>query len=477
MNVNIMGILPVVRVIGAGVIVAALIVGGCLSPEETMTGNSQDNLIEAGIATVDITPREPIRLGGYGGRTTESDGVAQNIWAKAVALGSDEEGPVVLITTDLIGISSEITDGVAATLAREAGIGRADLAVGVTHTHSGPMVDGVLPFMFGGSRPPEHQQRIEAYTERLVGLLEQVALDALENRLPSQVAWGKGEVSFATNRRVLEDGEWTGFGHTDGPVDHDLPLLSVRDPSGDLRAVLISYACHNTTLGGSFNRVHGDWAGVAQAEIEAEHPGAVALVGTGAGGDQNPNPRGDVSQAEEHGRAIAAEVSRLLDSESLKRLTAVPTTRYETIELPFADIPTESEWEEQAGEDGVVGARASVMLEKIKSGEGVPQTLEYVMQTWTFGDELSMVFLAGEVVVDYSLRLKEELDGDRLWVMAYTNDVPCYIASARVIREGGYEVDRSMRYYGQPSRLSTDVEDMIISTVHEMVPRRFVSSR
>ena len=33
--------------------------------------------------------------------------------------------------------------------------------------------------------------------------------------------------------------------------------------------------------------------------------------------------------------------------------------------------------------------------------------------------------LAGEVVGDYSLRLKRELGGDRLWVTAYANDAPC----------------------------------------------------
>ena len=35
--------------------------------------------------------------------------------------------------------------------------------------------------------------------------------------------------------------------------------------------------------------------------------------------------------------------------------------------------------------------------------------LPYTIQTLTFGDQLTMVFLAGEVVVDYALRLKKEL--------------------------------------------------------------------
>ena len=54
-----------------------------------------------------------------------------------------------------------------------------------------------------------------------------------------------------------------------------------------------------------------------------------------------------------------------------------------------------------------------------------------------------MIFLAGEVVVDYAHRFYREYDADRLWVNAYRNDVPCYIPSKRIYSEGGYEVDGS----------------------------------
>jgi hypothetical protein len=84
-----------------------------------------------------------------------------------------------------------------------------------------------------------------------------------------------------------------------------------------------------------------------------------------------------------------------------------------------------------------------------------------------------MVFLAGEVVVDYSLRLKKELAPGRLWVSAYSNDVPCYIASKRVIKEGGYEVESSMYSYNQPGRFQESIEDLIVTTVHDLLPLTF----
>src|SRR6185436_12921099 len=61
---------------------------------------SEQSLYEVGVAKVDITPSYPIRLCGYAVRKTESQGIAQHLYAKAVAVGSDEgpEGPAILLT-------------------------------------------------------------------------------------------------------------------------------------------------------------------------------------------------------------------------------------------------------------------------------------------------------------------------------------------------------------------------------------------
>jgi hypothetical protein len=53
---------------------------------------------QVGVASVDITPEYPVRLSGYGGRRSPNTGVAQHIFAKALAIGGDEEGPAVVVT-------------------------------------------------------------------------------------------------------------------------------------------------------------------------------------------------------------------------------------------------------------------------------------------------------------------------------------------------------------------------------------------
>lgn len=435
-------------------------------------GRAAPESVPVGVARIDITPDEPIRLTGYADRRTPADSIGQRLWATALAFGADGDAPAVLITADLVGIPLAMTEELARRLA-PAGVRREQLVVAATHTHTGPSLTGVLPGMFS-DLPPEQEAVIRRYSERVISNLEQVALAALADRRPARVAWTRGAAGFATNRRIIRDGRWTGFGaNPEGPVDHDLPMLTVRDPGGRLRAVLLGYASHATTLVGRENFIHGDWPGAAKAMIEERHPGVVALVTIGAGADADPRPRGNgIPDVLRNASQVADEVDRLL-GEPLRPITAAPRGRLRVVQLPFEPLPAGAELERQAAREGADGLLARAALERLGRGEALPATVAYPVQTWTFGDQLAMVFLGGEVVVDYSRRLKSELDASRLWVNAYANDVAFYVASERVMREGGYEVDRSMVYYGQPSRLAPTTEDLIVRTVHELLPAEF----
>jgi neutral ceramidase len=457
------------------IIATAVALGSLASARGPQPGSPAPaaGLVPVGVARIDITPDEPIRLTGYGNRTAPSDGVEGRLWAKALAFGGDADTPSVLITADLIGVSRAMSDEVAGRLTG-AGLDRAHVAIAATHTHTGPSLTGVLPFIFSTPPTPGEQAVIERYTRQLVDRLERVARDALADRRPARLAWGQGRAGFAANRRVLKEGKWIGFGVTpSGAVDHDLPVLTVSSPDGRLRAILTGYACHATTLEGKHNVVHGDWPGLAQTLLEEQHPGAIAMVTIGTGADANPNPRGGgLADVERHAREIAGEVGRVL-RDPMTPLTQPPAGRFRSIDLAFAALPSRADWEAHATREGADGHFARAMLARIDRGEPVPRTVPYPVQVWTFGDALAAVFLAGEVVADYGLRLKRERDGTRLWVNAYSNDVAFYVPSRRMIPEGGYEVDRSMVYYGQPAPLAEGTEDQIVRAVGELLPSGF----
>jgi hypothetical protein len=240
--------------------------------------------------------------------------------------------------------------------------------------------------------------------------------------------------------------------------------------------LVVNYACHCTTIGGDFNKVCGDWAGFAQEFLELDHPGAIAFTTMGCGADANPYPRGGadggLALARQHGEEIASAVKQLL-AQKFSPLNAKLTTRLKHIDLPFDPPFSRAQWEERAGKPGAVGYHAKKFLARLDRGEKIPRKLSYYVQTWNFGDDMAMVFLSGEVVVDYVLRLKKEFEPSRLWVSSYANYVPCYIASRRILREGGYEAEDSLWYYDRPGRLSTNAEDLIIKTARGLLPRAF----
>ncbi len=444
---------------GSVLFLAFVLLAACNAPRST----TPPALPSVGVARVDITPDYPTRLTGFAVRKTEFEGVAQHIHAKALAIGTDAEGPAVLITVDNLGVSDAIRTELLRRL-KDTHLSHDRLAICSSHTHSAPMISGVAPNIFMADLPPDQQARVERYTRELTLKLEQVIRAALADRRPSRLEWTQGKTGFAMNRRNKPV----------APVDHDLPVLRIVSPQGFVRAVFVSYACHCVTLG--LNTVHGDWAGSAQLAIEADHPGAIGMVAIGCGADQNPNKRGTPDLADAHGRQIADEVKRLFAG-PWRELSTPMIARTKRIELDYDKLPTHAEWTAlTTNKAQQISYHAKKNLARLDRGEALPTKLPYLIQTWHFGTNLALVFLPGEVVVDYGLRLKREFDGTRLWVHGYANDDPCYIPSERILQEGGYEGGGAMVYYDRPTKFAPGLEHKIISTVHELLPKGFVSS-
>src|SRR5438552_11607898 len=178
--------------------------------------------------------------------------------------------------------------------------------------------------------------------------------------------------------------------------------------------------------------------------------------------------------ASRQGAEIATEVKRLLQG-FLAPVTGKFVARSRCIELPLDHLPTRAQWQERGKRKDAIGHHARVQIGRLERGEALRTKIDYPIQTWAFGDSLAMVFLPGEVVVDYGLRLKRELDGSRIWINAYANDAPCYIPSERVLKEGGYEGGGAMVYYDVPAPFEPGLEQRILDVVHDQIGTRFKS--
>ncbi len=435
------------------------------------TAGAADATWRAGTGRETITPPAGLWMTGYATRDRPADGTAQDLWVKALAIADPSGNRGVLLTLDLCGITREITDHVCAELEKRYKLPRSAMMVNVSHTHCSPFLGGNLK----GLRilPPDGLAKAEAYGVTLEQKMIRAASAALDALAPATISWAEDAAFFGFNRRENAEKDVAArraAGTLKGPFDPRVPVLAVRDSHGELRALLVSYACHNTTL--SSFQWHGDYAGCAQVELERRHPGATVLFAIGCGADANPAPRREIANAEQHGRDLADAADRALQK-SMTKVDGRFASAFEDITLTFASKPTEEKLRDareknQPNKEMYQAWSAAVTEDLAKKGDAAMR-YSYPVQAWKLGN-LSWAVLGGEVVIDYSLRLRREV-GDNLWVFGYSNDVMAYIPSERVLKEGRYEGDTSMVPYGKPGPWSPGLEDKIVGKTRELLAR------
>lgn len=422
----------------------------------------------AGFARVRITPAAPIPLAGYAGRAKPFEGVAHELYVKALALEDAGGRRALLVTADHIGWGAEISTPLAEELVRRTGLRRDAILLNASHTHSGPRLT-LTPGARSGVAEDDAAACV-AYTKGLQEKTVVAALQAISALAPAKLSWGKGSAGFVANRRERTDRGIVLGVNPDGPVDRSVPVLRVDAPDGRLRGIVFGAACHNTTLTAKNLQVSGDYAGVAQAWLESKQEGATAMFVLGCGGDANPNPRGTMELAVRHGEELAREVWRVAQDEKRPSVSGPLSTALAPVDLPFRTLERE-EIEKLAGTPGPLAATATQMVEFLDAGARLPVRYRAPVAVWRFGRDLTLVGLPGETVVDYALAVEKLADPARLWIAGYCNDKIGYLPSRRVAEEGGYEAQGLTKGFGGPGFFSPAAEEAVLDAVRDLLRR------
>jgi neutral ceramidase len=428
---------------------------------------------KAGVAKVAVTPETSMWMAGYASRNKPSEGKVHDLYVKALALEDQEGHRLVFVTADLISIPRDLRNWLQDECQKKYSLSPDSLLLNASHTHCGPELRSSKVSLYGAAA--EQVSHTENYYNNLKQQVLELVGTALQNLQPAKIGYTHGRAGFAMNRRLPTETEPRNAPYPDGPVDHDVPILKVESEAGELKALLFGYACHNTTLG--FYQFCGDYAGFAQYDLETAFPGAVAMFMTGCGGDQNPQPRGELALAEHHGSTLAIAVKAGLLG-PVRPIEGTLRSAIEPVELEFATPPNRDELETlQKSTVEYSQRRATALLKQLDEQGRIPTDYQYLVQVVRLGDQVTMVALSGEVVVDYSLRLKQELKGDAaVWVAGYSNDVFGYVPSLRVLKEGGYEGGGAMQFTTLPGPFAESVESRIVDKVHQLVKKTEKSS-
>jgi hypothetical protein len=424
-----------------------------------------------GFAQAKITPKELLWMGGFAARTRPAEGTLDDLWVKALAVEAPDGGVGVLVTADLLGIPKWLYDRLCLELQRRYGLERSQLRFASSHTHSGPVLKDALPDIY----PLDDRQRalIADYSNWLQQTMVETVARALALRSPASLWAGEGKAAFALNRRANNESQLPDMLRRGiapkGPSDFAVPVLAVRSPDGQLRAVVFGYAAHPSALTQNY-RWSADYAGVTQRRLEARHSGAAAMFFQGCGSDQSAVPRGTVEQCQKLGEDLATAVEAVLEK-LMRPVSPKFRAAFEFIALDFGEQPTMAELEAAAKGEGYRARWAKRLLSESAAGRTFERAYpEYPVQVWKLGADQLWIALGGEVCVDYALRFKQQY-GTGTWVTGYANEVMAYIPSRRLWEEGGYQAG-AFDVYGLPAtRWGPDIEDGITAAVARLVEK------
>jgi neutral ceramidase len=429
---------------------------------------------KGGVAKANITPPNWMPMAGYASRKAKHpDSKLTDLWAKAIVIEDENGHQAVLVTLDLIGIDRPLSQKICQQISENHDLSRSQISLATSHTHTGPVVASNLRPMHYLLFDEANQKLVDDYAIFLADAVVSAVDRAFKDVSPATFSWGSGKATFAVNRRNNPEKDVPQLrneGKLKGPSDHDVPVLVIKKKE-QIKGIVFGYACHSTTI--SSFKWSGDYGGFAQINLEKQYPGAIALFWAGCGGDQNPLPRRTVELAKEYGQRLAKAVSDVIEK-PMKELDGQLSTKYEEVDLALAALPSKTDLEEQAKSANVyIASRAKFHLERLAEGIELSQSYPYPVQAWKLGNDLNWVFLGGEVVIDFAIRIKEEhgaakFNNTNIWVAGYANDVMAYIPSRRVLLEGGYEGGGAMIYYGLPTIWAPEVEETIIDSVNRL---------
>ncbi|MHC4440379.1 MAG: neutral/alkaline non-lysosomal ceramidase N-terminal domain-containing protein, partial [Planctomycetota bacterium] len=169
---------------------------------------NQPSSFKAGVASIVITPDEPMWMAGYAARNKPSEGKVHDLHAKALALEDEQGTRLVIVTVELIGIPRPMRDWLAEHAKKAYKLEPELLLLNASHTHCGPVIRETRYSIYGNTLyglSPEQIRQSNKYVDDLQKKLLDLIGRAIENLAPAKLSYTHARAGFAMNRRLITE--------------------------------------------------------------------------------------------------------------------------------------------------------------------------------------------------------------------------------------------------------------------------------
>lgn len=390
----------------------AYIVTGVIFVNSVVFANPKDDALKAAAARIDITPKNPVFIAGYGSNR-KSASVHDPVSARCLVLESGGTR-IAIVSCDVIGVPRYVSErirGMVKTVSPE------HLYIAATHTHSGPDTLGqwgpdIQTSGVDKAWWEETQNRIAALVDATTAKLEPAVLKLANTTEVPKVS---------KNSRIPQ------------VLDTELGAMQFLAPSGDrVIATLVNFACHPEVL--DSHAISSDFPNYLYSAVESK-TNAVCLYLNGAQGgmvtalfDEEALPKGENFHAiETIGTGLGNRALEILQSAEIIKEVPIATQR-QIFQVPMENVMFKT-------------------LIKIKvfpnllTKEG---NVETEVNRITIGSA-EILTLPGEVLPNIGFMLKRYMTGQHKFLLGLTCDELGYILA---------EEDFGLKLYDYESRVS-----------------------
>lgn len=468
-----------------------LCLGVCLAPlglpQGRAVGQGKAPLFRAGAHAQDITPKKfPISVnGGMADRLAKA--ANDPLHARCLVL-DDGQTKVAIAVCDSCMIPREILDAAKAKASRATGIPALHMLISATHTHEAPTVGGVFQ-----SDPDED------YVQYLAEQIAAGIIKAHANLAPAKIGWGVGkDPSQLFNRRwKMKSGsiEADPFGKTTdtvrmnpgykapgliepaGPIDPEIPMISLQSPEGRPIALLAAYCLHYV---GGVEPLSADYFGAFAERIgqligvDKTDPPFMAMMANCTSGDINnvnyaagsPGKREPFEQC----RIVADSVARNA-FDVYKQIgyrdhvpLAVATKEIELgVRLPSAEEVDRARKILAEAKGPVLKTRPEIYARETVLLAKYPPKVKAILQAIRIG-ELGIVSSPCETFVEIGLEIKQKSPLRPTFCIELANGYNGYLPTVEQHKLGGYETWRARSSY-----LEVEAAPKITGTLLELL--------